>query len=86
MTEKRGKLDAKIVEGFFIGLPENKKGYTVLECGNLRRVMMSHNVTFFEVPGKSERVRVQVEERPEDLEEGLSEVKRAKAMPPDSEC
>jgi len=82
--EKRGKLDAKIVEGFFIGLPENKKGYTVLEHGNLQRVMMSHDVTFFKVLGKSERVRVQVEERPEDLEEGLSKVERVKAMSPDS--
>jgi len=56
--EKRGKLDTKIVEGFFIGLPENKKGYTVLERRNLQRVMMSYDVTFFEAPGKSERVRV----------------------------
>ena len=32
---KRGKLDAKMVEGFFVGLPENRKGYTVLERGNL---------------------------------------------------
>jgi len=78
-------LDAKIVEGFFVGLPKNKKGYMVLEHGNLQRVMMSCNVTFFKAPGKSERVRVQVEERPEDLKKELSEVERAKAMPLDSE-
>ena len=78
-------MDTKTVEGFFVGLPENKKGYTVLEHGNLRRVMMSRDVTFFKAPGKSKHVRVQVEERPEDLEKGLSKVERAKTMPLDSE-
>ena len=28
--KKRGKLDAKIVKGLFVGLPKNKKGYMVL--------------------------------------------------------
>jgi len=29
--EKRSKLDPKAVEGFFVGLSENKKGYVIAD-------------------------------------------------------
>jgi len=48
------------VKGIFIGIPENRKGYVVIEHGNLRRVMTSHNVTFFERLDGPEHVRIQV--------------------------
>jgi len=48
--EKRSKLDPKVVEGFFVGLPENRKGYIVADSRNHLRLYASRNVTFFEDP------------------------------------
>jgi len=33
-NEKRSKLDPKLVEGFFVGLSENKKGYVIVDSQN----------------------------------------------------
>ena len=56
------------MEGIFIGIPENRKGYIVIEHGNLCRVMTSCDVTFFERLDRPKCVRIQVSEdsnRPE---------------------
>ena len=42
---KRGKLDAKAIEGHFVGLPQNKKGYIVSDSQNPLRVYVSRDVT-----------------------------------------
>ena len=34
LDEKRSKLDLKAVEGFFMGLSENKKGYVITDSRN----------------------------------------------------
>jgi len=45
---KWGKLDAKVIEGYFVSLPQNRKGYIVSNSWNLLRVYISHDVIFFE--------------------------------------
>ena len=48
--EKRSKLDPKLVEGFFVGLSENKKGYVIADSRNHLRLYESRDVTFLEDP------------------------------------
>jgi len=57
---KREKLDAKAVEGHFVGLPQNRKGYMASDSWNLLKVYVSHDVTFVETPETSGRVMIQV--------------------------
>ena len=49
--DKWGKLDAKAIEGHFVGLPQNRKGYIVSDSRNPLRVYVSRDVT---VRGHSE--------------------------------
>jgi len=55
---KRGKLDAKAIEGHFVGLPQNKKGYIVSDSQNPLRVYVSHDVTFVETSEISRHVTI----------------------------
>ena len=50
------------MKGIFVGVSENRKGYVVIERGNLCRMMTSRDVTFFERLDGSECVRIQVSE------------------------
>ena len=84
--DKRGKLDAKTVEGRFIGLPQNRKGYIVSDSRNLLRVYVSRDVTFVETPETSEHMTIQIDEEvPEsdgssmDIERRNSEVENSVA-------
>jgi len=63
--EKRSKLDPKSVEGFFVGLSENKKGYVIADSRNHLRLYESRDVTFLEDPQCPERVRIEVSENQE---------------------
>ena len=49
--DKWEKLDAKAIEGHFVGLPQNRKGYIVSDSQNPLRVYVSRDVT---VRGHSE--------------------------------
>jgi len=84
--DKRGKLDAKTVEGRFIGLPQNRKGYIVSDSRNLLRVYVSRDVMFVETPETSEHMTIQIDEEvPEsdgssmDIERRNSEVENSVA-------
>jgi len=50
---KQGKLDAKAIEGHFVGLPQNRKGYIVSNSWNPLRVYVSHDVIFVKTPETS---------------------------------
>jgi len=63
--EKRSKLDPKAVEGFFVGLSENKKGYVIVDSRNHLRLYESRDVTFLEDPQCPERVRIEVSKNQE---------------------
>jgi len=67
--DKRGKLDAKAIEGHFVGLPQNKKGYIVSDSRNPLRVYVSRDVTFVETPEISGRVTIQVDGQVPESEE-----------------
>jgi len=67
--DKRGKLDAKAIEGHFVGLPQNRKGYIVSDSRNPLRVYVSRNVTFVETPEISRRVTIQVDGQVPESEE-----------------
>jgi len=65
---KRGKLDAKAVEGHFIGLPQNRKGTWSATVGThvfLRTPETSEHVTI-QVDGEVSKVPINVEARPEN--------------------
>jgi len=59
--DKQEKLDAKAVEGHFVSLPQNRKGYIVSNSQNPLRVYVSHHVTFVETPEISGHVMIQVD-------------------------
>ena len=42
--KRRGKLDPKAVEGFFVGLAENKRAYLIADSQNHLRLYESRNV------------------------------------------
>ena len=56
--DKQEKLDAKAVEGHFVSLPQNRKGYIVSNSQNPLRVYVSHDVTFVETPEISGHVMI----------------------------
>jgi len=58
-----------MVEGRFIGLPQNRKGYMVSDSRNSLRVYVSRDVAFVETPETSERVTIQVDEEVPESEE-----------------
>ena len=60
--DKRGKLDPKAVEGVFVGVPRNRKGYIVADKQNFLKTYVSRDVTFLENPDKPEQVRVAVDD------------------------
>ena len=68
--KRRGKLDPKAVEGFFVGLSENKRAYLIADSRNHLRLYESRNVTFVEDPQRPERVRIEVSEDHEDENDG----------------
>jgi len=41
------------IEGYFVGLPQNKKGYIVSNSWNPLRVYVSYDVIFVETPETS---------------------------------
>ena len=63
--EKRSELDPKSVEGFFVGLSENKKCYVIADSRNHLRLYKSRDVMFLEDPQCTERVRIEVSENQE---------------------
>ena len=58
--DKWEKLDAKAIEGNFVGLPQNRKGCIVSDSRNPLRMYVSRDVTFVETPETSRRVKIQV--------------------------
>jgi len=58
-----------MVEGCFIGLPQNRKGYMVSDSRNSLRVYVSRDVAFVETPETSEQVTIQVDEEVPESEE-----------------
>jgi len=69
LDDKQGKLDAKAIEGHFVSLPQNRKGYIVSDSQNLLRVYASHDVTFVETPEISRHVTIQVDRQVPKSEE-----------------
>jgi len=67
--DKQGKLDAKAIEGHFVGLSQNRKGYIVSNSRNPLRVYVSHDVTFVETPEISGCVTIQVDGQVPESEE-----------------
>jgi len=67
---RREKLDAKIVEGYFVSLPENKKG----------------NVSFFIVLDRPEWVKVQGREESNITNKELIDAGKTRAISPESVC
>jgi len=63
--EKRSKLDPKSVEGFFVGLSENKKGYVIADSRNYLWLYESRDVMFLEDPQCPEWVRIKVSKNQE---------------------
>jgi len=67
--DKQGKLDAKAIEGHFVGLSQNRKGYIISDSQNPLRVYVSRDVTFVETPEISRRVTIQVDGQVPESEE-----------------
>jgi len=70
-----------MVEGCFIGLPQNKKGYMVSDSQNPLRVYVSYDVMFVETPETSKHITIQIDEEvpksdgsPMDIERKNSKV------------
>ena len=59
---KHGKLDPKVVQGFFIGIPSNRKGYIVVDNKNHLKLYVSCDMTFVKSPNRPEQVTVEIDE------------------------
>jgi len=55
---KQRKLDAKAIEGHFVGLSQNRKDYIVSDSQNPLKMYVSCDVTFVETPEISGRVMI----------------------------
>ena len=58
--ERRGKLNPKMVKGFFIELSKNKRAYLITSSQNHLQLYESHNVTFMEDLQYPKQVRIKV--------------------------
>jgi len=58
-----------MVEGCFIGLPQNRKGYMVSDSQNPLRVYISCDMTFVEIPETFKHMTIQINRRVPECEE-----------------
>jgi len=68
-NDKWEKLDAKAIEGYFVGLPPNRKGYIVSDSWNPLRVYVFCDVTFVETPEISKCMTIQIDGQVPESEE-----------------
>ena len=71
---KCGKLDPKVVQGFFVSIPSNRKGYIIVDDKNHLKLYVSCNVIFVKSPDRPEWVTVEIDEP--NFETESSKVKR----------
>jgi len=60
--DKHGKLDPKVVQGFFVSIPNNRKGYIIVHDKNHLKLYVSCNMTFVKLPDRPEWVKVEIDE------------------------